>query len=214
MAPVLSLMMREVSMDDRRRTEFARLREAYAQQLRQERDALVGELAAGEVDLRSMESERANELEERAQQADATRMFAHLDDRRKQRLEEIDLVLQRIALGTYGLCERCGAPIPVAWLRALPTARVHVQCADDEQGPPVSPGEANPLLGGEAATLHAAEQAEEAPDSREADARLERTPPDIRDLSGEEVEAYIRERLAEDGGRHPPGLTASLARSA
>jgi hypothetical protein len=69
-------------------------------------------------------------------------------------------------------------------------------------------------LGGEAATLHAAEQAEEAPDSREADARLERTPQDIRDLSGEEVEAYIREWLAEDAGRHPPGLTATLARSA
>jgi DnaK suppressor protein len=133
MAPELSPMRREVSIADRRRTEFARLREAYAQQLRQERDALVGELAAGEVDLRSTESERANELEERAQQADATRMFAHLDDRRKQRLEEIDLVLQRIALGTYGLCERCGAPIPVARLRALPTARVHVQCADDDQ---------------------------------------------------------------------------------
>jgi RNA polymerase-binding transcription factor len=136
-------------MDDRRRTEFPRLREAYAQQLRQERDALVGELAAGEVDLRSMESERPNELEERAQQADATRMFAHLDDRRKQRLEEIDLVLQRIALGTYGLCERCGAPIAVARLRASPTARVHVQCADDdEQGPPVSPGGSRPPVGG------------------------------------------------------------------
>jgi DnaK suppressor protein len=119
-------------MDESRREEFARLRDAYAQQLRQERDALVLDVAEGEVDLRSMESERANEVEERAQQAVAARMFAHLDERRKQRIEEIDQVLQRIALGTYGLCERCGEPIPVARLRALPTARVHVQCADDE----------------------------------------------------------------------------------
>ena len=178
--------------------ELAQLREAYARQLRQERDALMADVAAGEVDLRSTESERANELEERAQLADATRMFEHLDERRKQRLEEIDRVLQRIALGTYGLCERCGAPIPVARLQALPTARVHVQCADDEgQGSPVGPEGANPPLAGEAATVHAAEQAQETP--RGPGARLERMPPDIRDLSAEEVEAYVRERLAEDG---------------
>ena len=95
---------------------------------------LLADVAEGEIDLRSIESERANEVEERAQQADAARMFAHLDERRKQRIEEIERVLQRIALGTYGLCERCGEPIPAARLRALPTARVHVQCADDGQG--------------------------------------------------------------------------------
>jgi DnaK suppressor protein len=66
-------------------------------------------------------------------------MFVHLDERRKQRIEEIDRVLQRIALGTYGLCERCGEPIPIARLQALPTACVHVQCADDAQEPPPTP---------------------------------------------------------------------------
>src|SRR5919109_604825 len=133
-------------MDESRREEFARLRDAYAQQLRQERDALLADVAEGEIELRSIESERANEVEERAQQADAARIFAHLDARREQRIEEIERVLQRIALGTYGLCERCGEPIPAARLRALPTARVHVQCAaDEEQRSPVGPGGATPL---------------------------------------------------------------------
>ena len=40
------------------------------------------DVAEGEVDLRSMERERANEIEEQAQQADAARMLAHLDERR------------------------------------------------------------------------------------------------------------------------------------
>jgi DnaK suppressor protein len=132
-------------MDESSREEFARLRDAYVRQLRQERDALLVDVAEGEIDLRSMESARANEVEERAQQADAARMFAHLDERRKQRLEEIDRVLQRIALGTYGLCERCGEPIPAARLRALPTARVHVQCADDGQGPSLDTSAEAPL---------------------------------------------------------------------
>jgi DnaK suppressor protein len=180
-------MRRTVKVDESRQAEFARLRKAYEQQLRQERDALLVDLAEGEVDLRATERERANELEERAQQADATRMFAHLTERRQQRLEEIDQVLQRIALGTYGLCERCGEPIPVARLRALPTARVHVECAVDGQEPPLDPsGEV--LVRVQRGTRGAG-----------AEDRLERLPPDIRDLSDEEVEDYLREHLQDDG---------------
>jgi RNA polymerase-binding transcription factor len=174
-------------MDESRREEFARLRDAYARQLRQERDALLVDVAEGEIDLRSMESDRANEVEERAQQADAARMFAHLDERRKQRLEEIDRVLQRIALGTYGLCERRGEPIPAARLRALPTARVHVQCADDGQGPSLDTSAETPL------------GAPRGSAGEGADDHIERLPPDIRDLSDEEVEHYIREHLRDDG---------------
>ena len=174
-------------MDESSREALAQLRDAYAHQLREERAALVRDVAEGEVDLRAMESERANELEERAQQADATRMFAHLDERRQQRLEEIDQVLQRMALGTYGLCERCGEPIPIARLRALPTARVHVQCADDEQGPPLDPVEEAPV------------RARRGSGGAGAEDRLERLPPDIRDLSDAEVEDYLREHLRDDG---------------
>jgi DnaK suppressor protein len=187
-------------MDDDKRQEFVRLREEYAIQLRQERDALTAEVAEGEADLLPMESERANELEERAQQADATRMFIHLDERRKQRIDEIDQVLQRLALGTYGLCDRCGEPIPVARLRALPTARVHVQCAEDEErGDPVGTAGEEPWPVGEAAMLMTAEQEEEGPGGPEAEERVERMPPDTRSLNDEEVEEYLQERLEEDG---------------
>jgi DnaK suppressor protein len=150
--------------------------------------------------LRSSESERASELEERAQEALATRLFARLDDRRKQQIEAIDRALQRIALGTYGICIRCGEPIPLARLRALPTALVHVQCTrEEEQGPPVMTEEERPLAIGEADTLMAADQEEEPPEEVEAEARTERMPPDISSLSDEEIEDYIREQLAEDG---------------
>jgi len=43
-------------------------------------------------------------------------------------VEEIDHALAKIANGTYGLCERCGQPIPRARLRALPYARLCVAC--------------------------------------------------------------------------------------
>ncbi len=148
-------------MDRQRREELTQLRDGFAQQLRQEREALLREVADDEADLRTMESERTSELEERAQAARATRLFARLDERRKQRIDGIDRALQRIALGTYGICERCGEPIRLARLRALPTARRHVQCTTGEEGPPLMTEEERTLAVGEAETLIAAGQEEE-----------------------------------------------------
>lgn len=145
-------------MDRQRRTELMQLRDGFAQQLRQEREALLREGADDEADLRAMESERASELEERAQAARATRLFARLAERRKQRFDEIDCALQRIA---YGICERCGEPLPLALIRAVPTARVHVQRTTGEEGPPLMMEEERPLAVGEAEPLIAAGQEEE-----------------------------------------------------
>ena len=43
-------------------------------------------------------------------------------------LREIDDALERIATGTYGYCEICQSRIPLKRLRALPTARVCLDC--------------------------------------------------------------------------------------
>lgn len=43
-------------------------------------------------------------------------------------LYEIDEALKRIELGTYGVCEMSGKPIPQARLEALPFARLSVEC--------------------------------------------------------------------------------------
>ena len=44
-------------------------------------------------------------------------------------LAEIDAALERVGAGTYGVCERCGAPIGDARLEALPAARTCIRCA-------------------------------------------------------------------------------------
>lgn len=43
-------------------------------------------------------------------------------------VDEIDQALARLESGTYGLCERCHAPIPKARLKALPHAAMCVAC--------------------------------------------------------------------------------------
>jgi len=51
----------------------------------------------------------------------------------REHLDEVTAARGRLADGTYGVCERCGATVDPARLAARPTARTCVPCA-------VSPG--------------------------------------------------------------------------
>jgi RNA polymerase-binding transcription factor DksA len=44
-------------------------------------------------------------------------------------LEEVAAAEARLAAGTYGVCERCGNPIPEGRLEARPLARTCIVCA-------------------------------------------------------------------------------------
>jgi DnaK suppressor protein len=52
----------------------------------------------------------------------------HLSAQAQAAIEEIDAALDKIADGTYGICESCGNPVPKARLEALPHARLCVSC--------------------------------------------------------------------------------------
>lgn len=45
-----------------------------------------------------------------------------------ERLADIKEALERIAAGTFGICAHCHRRIPLARLRALPTARLCIDC--------------------------------------------------------------------------------------
>ncbi|QEW02872.1 TraR/DksA family transcriptional regulator [Microbacterium lushaniae] len=44
-------------------------------------------------------------------------------------LAEIDAAMARLADGTYGICARCGRPIPAERMEVRPTAHLCVACA-------------------------------------------------------------------------------------
>ena len=49
--------------------------------------------------------------------------------RTEQTLAELAAARDRLATGRYGVCERCGRPVPAARLLARPEARLCVPCA-------------------------------------------------------------------------------------
>jgi DnaK suppressor protein len=68
-----------------------------------------------------------------SQAAAASQVFAQqrdlaLHDRSQAQLELVDAALARLDGGTYGVCLRCGSPIPAGRLEALPWAAHCIAC--------------------------------------------------------------------------------------
>ena len=52
----------------------------------------------------------------------------------KDRLHDVEIALSKIERGDYGICERCGEPIPLERLEAIPSARLCISCKQKESG--------------------------------------------------------------------------------
>ncbi|MCK4389879.1 MAG: TraR/DksA C4-type zinc finger protein [Desulfobacterales bacterium] len=120
-------------------------------------------------------TERDIELEEEAQKADLTRLFDELDEREQHELEEIDLALCRMAVGSYAICENCKNQISLKRLQFLPAARLCRKCARKYE-----------------------EKQEKLPPAREVITRGQ-VPSEYRNLSNEELATLILERFRNDG---------------
>src|ERR1700716_4650957 len=116
---------------DRKLDSFTRGQEEKLQQLR---DAMVDSMAGVAQDTLRSRAEGNEASAFGMHQADAgsdayDRDFAlSLLSQEQDALYEIDQALKRIEVGTYGVCEMSGKPIPHARLEAIPFARFTVEC--------------------------------------------------------------------------------------
>jgi len=93
-----------------------------------QRQEILEQYQRFEFDLQVLE-ERDIEMEEEAQKADEISLLDKLVERDKDKLEEIDLALFRMAAGNYGICESCHKPISLERLETLPESRLCRMCA-------------------------------------------------------------------------------------
>src|SRR6266516_3051519 len=116
---------------ERRLDPFTRKQKEKLLQLR---DAMVDSMAGVAQDTLRSRAEGSEASAFGMHQADAgsdayDRDFAlSLLSQEQDALYEIDQALKRIELGTYGICEMSGKPIPHARLEAIPFARFTVEC--------------------------------------------------------------------------------------
>jgi DnaK suppressor protein len=57
-----------------------------------------------------------------------TGVLSRLEGRERHELDEIYAAQARLETGTFGVCERCGQPIELARLRAIPATRHCLAC--------------------------------------------------------------------------------------
>jgi RNA polymerase-binding transcription factor DksA len=99
---------------------------------------LQGQIA----DLQQNESVPADQLEDAvnldpSDRGDASVDLQDWDDTHQllldlqEHLAEVEHALAKFDTGTYGICERCGRPIPLARLRVLPEARYDVEYEEE-----------------------------------------------------------------------------------
>ena len=80
---------------------------------------------------RNAQKERVIELGDAAQKEDLVRLLDHLIGRGNEKVREIDLALERIAAGKYGICEICEKRIEKRRLKAVPETRLCRKCAQN-----------------------------------------------------------------------------------
>ncbi len=94
---------------------------SQAEMFKEEAATLARESEPGDVQFDEESGEGGNSTIER--ERDLALLASHLAT-----VAEIDSALDKIAAGTYGVCENCKGEIPRIRLRALPYARLCVKC--------------------------------------------------------------------------------------
>jgi len=106
----------------------ATLVEEFGRRLRDARRGLFRTLATTDDEIATLERHEAGAVVEDAATETIAAILSRLEGREKHELDEIEDALVRLEAGTFGLCERCARPIPLARLRALPATRFCLDC--------------------------------------------------------------------------------------
>lgn len=90
------------------------------------RDELMSEMR--DIDNRLREPETRDD-EDRATEREEDEVLEGLGSSAADELREVEGALERISLGTYGVCTTCGSDIGAARLEAVPHAAQCIDCA-------------------------------------------------------------------------------------
>lgn len=114
--------------------EFAELREALQERLNE----LRIEHAEAVVGISEMQKERLSdtagddEVDSGSKTVEREQEIS-LANSVRDRMIQVERALERVDDGDYGICEKCGKPIPAARLAAFPSATLCVNCKSLEE---------------------------------------------------------------------------------
>lgn len=112
--------------------KLAELRAALEEQRENLRKEIIEQGGDADSDDAAIDVER-NFADSAHSTAERARLLSVMKALRSN-LRWVDRALKKMDMGTYGTCERCGNPIPLERLEALPWAILCVDCARKGEG--------------------------------------------------------------------------------
>jgi DnaK suppressor protein len=106
----------------------ASLNDIIREKLLSEKNRILSDVSAKIRQESSQEQREIGDIYDIASDERERELSLMLGDRERKKLAEIDLALERINEGTYGVCEECGEPVGEKRLEVLPFTRVCVDC--------------------------------------------------------------------------------------
>ena len=100
----------------------------FRQRLAAMRWGMARTVATTDDELATLHSQQPSEFTEGAMTGVIRDLLSRLDGRERHELDEIDAAQRRLETGVFGVCESCHDAIPLARLRAAPTARRCASC--------------------------------------------------------------------------------------
>jgi len=104
------------------------LNDIIREKLLSEKNRILSDVSAKIRQESSQEQREIGDIYDIASDERERELSLMLGDRERKKLAEIDLALERIKEGTYGVCEECGEPVGEKRLEVLPFTRVCVDC--------------------------------------------------------------------------------------
>ena len=101
--------------------------------LQQRRSELISDLERLQREIRALgDSGGSDPLDDACGISSMEATFATYTQRREQ-LRNVELALQRIADGNFGMCDTCGRPVGLKRLQALPWANHCITCQEQSE---------------------------------------------------------------------------------
>ena len=94
---------------------------------------LARTVATTDEELATLDAQQRSDFGEGATAGGVGDLLAKLEGRERHELDEIDAAQRRLEAGVFGVCEGCHRAIPLARLRAMPTARRCATCQTREE---------------------------------------------------------------------------------
>ena len=108
----------------------------FRQRLRDARGQLLRTVLITDDEMRGLADPEPGALVEDSTRAVTAHLLASLGGRERHELDEIEAATARLETGSFGVCETCGAAIPLPRLRAMPWARHCLACQDQQERRP------------------------------------------------------------------------------